>query len=291
MVRPNDAGDRCQTPDQRSIRLLNDNLTAKQREQYAAYRYFDVTGGESGRRYRLWHRSHQNIEAFDAHGNRQCLLCFHPRETLPGGDVMLAQKTALELFESEILKIAHRYSQFAGGGPETSREQVLDGEMARNPRHRYDFRGNFFYRAGYVLICVILAASIQVIQTNLICGFSLPASVVNGSAKALSAVAILWELLYLAGYLINTLGPGTIRRGVSAPVPSLTWWKSFINDIRRIRVYRAGRRKLQQHWASPLVSSAGAGSGRARWVRQRTWSAGGRRGCVRAVDLSRSLIA
>jgi hypothetical protein len=99
--------------DQRGIALLSENLTAEQRRQFALHRHFDVIGGQSGRRYRVWHCPLQNIEEFDARGNRICVWCFHPREPLVLGDVLLAQKTALELFESDALRIAHRYSDFA----------------------------------------------------------------------------------------------------------------------------------------------------------------------------------
>ena len=104
------------TPEQRGIDLLIENLTPTQRRQFAIHRHFDVIGGQSGKRYRLWHRPMQNIEEFDANGDRVCVWCFHPRQPLVHGDVLLAQKTALELFESDALRIAHRYSDFAAYG-------------------------------------------------------------------------------------------------------------------------------------------------------------------------------
>ena len=39
-----------------------------------------------------------------------CVLCFAPEGGLVVGDVMLAQKLALELFESDTLKVANRLS-------------------------------------------------------------------------------------------------------------------------------------------------------------------------------------
>lgn len=103
------------SPEQRGIDLLNENLTPAQRRQFAFHRHFDVIG-QSGRRYRLWHRPMQNIEEFDANGERVCVWCFHPRQPLVLGDVLLAQKTALELFEADALRVAHRYSDFAAYG-------------------------------------------------------------------------------------------------------------------------------------------------------------------------------
>ena len=41
------------TPGVRGLRLLRENLTASQREQYDKSRYFDVIGGQTGRRYRV----------------------------------------------------------------------------------------------------------------------------------------------------------------------------------------------------------------------------------------------
>ena len=106
------------TPERRGVDLLLANLTPEQRRQYRRERNFDVVGGQSGTRYRLWHCFQQNIEELDGNGRRRWVWCFHPRETLVLGDVLLAQKTALELFESEAIRIAHGYSNFgANAGP------------------------------------------------------------------------------------------------------------------------------------------------------------------------------
>jgi hypothetical protein len=100
------------SPTERATTLLLENLTQAQLRQYASHRTFDVIGGQSGRRYRLWHRTMQNIEEFDAGGHRRCIWCFHPIG-LDLADVLLAQKTALELFEYDALRIAQCYSDFA----------------------------------------------------------------------------------------------------------------------------------------------------------------------------------
>ena len=42
-----------------------------------------------------------NVEELDSRGRRRRLLCFLPEGRVPVGDIMLAQKIALELFESE----------------------------------------------------------------------------------------------------------------------------------------------------------------------------------------------
>jgi hypothetical protein len=106
------------TPEQRGVALLLANLTPQQRRQYMRDRHFNVVGGVSGTHYRLWHCFQQNVEELDQDGRRRWIWCFHPRETLVVGDVLLAQKTALELFEPEAIRIAHCYSNFsANTGP------------------------------------------------------------------------------------------------------------------------------------------------------------------------------
>jgi hypothetical protein len=96
----------------RGARLLEENLSAAQRQQYARYRYFDVVGGKTGKRYRIHHGSSMNIDQLDKNGKRVCGWCFFPRGGLVAGDVMLAQKFALELFEIEALQVANRLYRY-----------------------------------------------------------------------------------------------------------------------------------------------------------------------------------
>jgi hypothetical protein len=91
----------------RSAGLLVHNLSPVQRAQYAAHGHFDVTGGDTGRHYRIMRGYQMNVEELDSRGQRRRLLCFLPEGRVPVGDTMLAQKIALELFESEALKVAH----------------------------------------------------------------------------------------------------------------------------------------------------------------------------------------
>jgi hypothetical protein len=93
----------------RGLHLLGQNLTPEQRKQYAEHKHFDVIGGRTGRRYRIRHGRLMNIEELAEDGSRVGGLCFHPRGRLVAGDVMLAQKLALELFEPEALGMANRY--------------------------------------------------------------------------------------------------------------------------------------------------------------------------------------
>jgi hypothetical protein len=93
-------------PERRSQRLLRDWLSDEQRSQYERYRYFDVVGCHSGKRYRIRHGTASNITELDATGQPLFGWCFLPRDNLPSGDVMLAQKIALETDELGVLKIA-----------------------------------------------------------------------------------------------------------------------------------------------------------------------------------------
>jgi hypothetical protein len=49
-----------------------------------------------------------NIDQLDSAGNRICQWCFAPEGELAAGDCMLAQKIALEMFETKVLAIGNR---------------------------------------------------------------------------------------------------------------------------------------------------------------------------------------
>ena len=99
----------CTQAEIRGISLLKGWLSPKQLAQYESYRYFDVIGRQSGKRYRIRHGRQMNIEQLDRNGRRVCGWCFFPQGSLVSGDVMLAQKAALELFEADALRIANRF--------------------------------------------------------------------------------------------------------------------------------------------------------------------------------------
>lgn len=94
---------------ERGLKLLRENLALGQRQQYERYGYFDVVGGSTGKRYRIRHGRQMNIDQLDKNGRRVCGWCFFPQGSLVAGDIMLAQKLALELYEVETLRIANRY--------------------------------------------------------------------------------------------------------------------------------------------------------------------------------------
>jgi hypothetical protein len=92
----------------RGVRLLKENLSPAQRDQYDEGGYIEVVGGQTGKRYRIHLGRLMNVELLDSKGKPVATLCFMPRGRLADGDIMLAQKLALELFEADALKVANK---------------------------------------------------------------------------------------------------------------------------------------------------------------------------------------
>jgi len=91
----------------RANALLKQWLSPTQRAQYEREQHFDVTGSASGIRYRIHHGAQFNVEELDADGYGVAALCFTPEGALAVGDVMLAQKIALETDEVAALAVAN----------------------------------------------------------------------------------------------------------------------------------------------------------------------------------------
>ena len=94
----------------RGMKLLLENLSPPQRQQFIRSGYFCVIGGETGRRYRINRGRQINVHQLDNNGLPTCTWCFYPEGGLVVGDVMMAQKLALELFENSALAKANRMS-------------------------------------------------------------------------------------------------------------------------------------------------------------------------------------
>ena len=90
------------------MRLLRDWLSPCQREQFDAQGHFDVIGCDSGKQYRIHYGTAMNVREIDEAGGVKLGLCFAPKGSLATGDVMLAQKIALETFERRALAVANR---------------------------------------------------------------------------------------------------------------------------------------------------------------------------------------
>ncbi|NWG25677.1 MAG: hypothetical protein HXY30_14895 [Pseudorhodoplanes sp.] len=93
----------------RGLALLREWLTPEQRAQYDAHRWFEVRGSHSGKTYRIRHGEVQNVFALDGEGREAQGWCFGPAGGLVAGDVMLAQKLALETDEKDALAVANQF--------------------------------------------------------------------------------------------------------------------------------------------------------------------------------------
>jgi len=82
----------CTQAEIRAVNLLKEWLSPEQLAQYESYRYFDVIGGQSGKRYRIRYGTSMNICEIDSRGRTIEGLCFAPNEILVAADVMLTQK-------------------------------------------------------------------------------------------------------------------------------------------------------------------------------------------------------
>jgi hypothetical protein len=92
----------------RSLRLLEENLSPNQLEHFSKRRFFHVVGGTTGNHYRISYGTSMNVSQIDKNGFAVRRLCFYPQHALPEGDVLLAQKLALELFELDALTVANK---------------------------------------------------------------------------------------------------------------------------------------------------------------------------------------
>ena len=96
--------------EQRGLNLLREWLSQEQLAQYDAHRYFEVIGCHTGKRYRICHGNGANIIELDDAGLPRRGWCFVPRDPLVAGDVMLAQKIALETDERGALAVANNFT-------------------------------------------------------------------------------------------------------------------------------------------------------------------------------------
>jgi hypothetical protein len=91
----------------RSLHLLRENLTPDQLQQLTKQGFFEVTGGATGNHYRISRGTSMNVSKLDSKGSAISRLCFYPASALAEGDILLAQKLALELYELDTLAVAN----------------------------------------------------------------------------------------------------------------------------------------------------------------------------------------
>jgi hypothetical protein len=95
--------------ERRGIRLLREWLSSEQLAKFDKHGYFEVIGCQSGKRYRIRYGMAANIQELGQNGQPEVGWCFVPDERLVPGDVMLAQKIALETSEREALAVARSF--------------------------------------------------------------------------------------------------------------------------------------------------------------------------------------
>jgi hypothetical protein len=100
---------RPSTSELRGRKLLREWLSPEQLAQYDAHNYFEVTGCHTGKRYRIRHGMGMNVYELDGAGHPRAGWCFVPKDHLVAGDVMLAQKIALETDERGALGVANNF--------------------------------------------------------------------------------------------------------------------------------------------------------------------------------------
>jgi hypothetical protein len=100
----------CTQTEARASKLMKEWLSPQQLAQFNAHRYFDVIGCHSGKSYRIRYGTATNIYELDYAGRPQSVLCLVPDRLLAPGDVMLAQKMALETDEWSALVVAKRFA-------------------------------------------------------------------------------------------------------------------------------------------------------------------------------------
>jgi len=100
---------RFATREARGVNLLREWLSPEQRAQFDAKRYFDVIGCDSGKRYRIHYGDITNVQEIGDDDQPSVGWCFLPEGRLVAGDVMLAQKIALETYEYSTLAVANRF--------------------------------------------------------------------------------------------------------------------------------------------------------------------------------------
>jgi hypothetical protein len=86
--------------------LLREWLSPEQLAQYERHRCFEVVGSKTGKRYRIQEGRQQNVFELDPPFRG---WCFMPEGRLATGDVMLAQKIAIETDEDMAMKVALRF--------------------------------------------------------------------------------------------------------------------------------------------------------------------------------------
>jgi hypothetical protein len=93
--------------EEKGLSLLRSWLTREQDEQWSRDNAFDVVGCDTGTRYRITDSTSMNIIELDKDGHGVRRWCFTPVGPVVKGDVLLAQKIALETMENRARDVAN----------------------------------------------------------------------------------------------------------------------------------------------------------------------------------------
>jgi hypothetical protein len=93
--------------EEKGFALLRAWLTPEQATQWEARNEFEVIGCDTGTRYRIRRGTAMNVHQLDCTGRAVARWCFAPEGGVVTGDVLLAQKIALETMEREVLALAN----------------------------------------------------------------------------------------------------------------------------------------------------------------------------------------
>jgi hypothetical protein len=97
------------TASSRAKDLLRSWLTPEQLKQFEATKSFVVVGCDTGKRYCIRYGAATNVFEIDEAGCTVVGWCFLPAGGLAPGDVMLAQKIALENEERAAIAVARQF--------------------------------------------------------------------------------------------------------------------------------------------------------------------------------------
>jgi hypothetical protein len=100
-------GESRRKAEERGEELLRSWLTPEQERQWNSSREFEVIGCDTGTRYRVTRSAVMNVQQLDETGRCITRWCFLPQGDLVSGDVLLAQKIALETMERKALAVAN----------------------------------------------------------------------------------------------------------------------------------------------------------------------------------------
>jgi hypothetical protein len=122
-------------------------LSPEQLAHYDTLGHFTVVGSDTGKRYRISRGRVFNIQELNAGGSKHCTWCFAP-EDVATGDVNLAQKIALENFETKALQIANRSSLSARQSVQRPSAPGCGGGSIRHSEHFWYGSQRRFARLG-----------------------------------------------------------------------------------------------------------------------------------------------